>query len=1188
MDKVHMNLSSLSVLILAVLLPASTLAQATYTAQLRGTVKDATGAVVPKVTITATNPATEVSETVTTDEVGRYIFPALRPAFYNLKVEAAGFKTIVRSNVELRVGLQTDLDFGLELGEVTETVQVTSESTLLNTVSAALGTEVTNRYIIDMPLLDRQISNLSFLAPGVTETIGSGVDDIRGTNFSSNGQRNATAEVRLDGNLSTTNESGEGGNTIVNYQPSVEIIQEFKLQSNSFSAEYGNNGGTVINIVTKSGTNEFHGSGYYFFRRPKFDANDFFSNSAGQPKGEYARDQYGGSIGGPIRKQKTFFFFDFEKSRNNLPGTITATVPTTAQRGGDFSQTLNEDGSLNLIYNPFDVFEDEEGNLIRNPFPNNIIPADCVRPDGNPCLDPVALNLMQLYPEANTGGDPITGRNNFTQKYVTTNPTYQFDIKIDHILTDKTRLAGRYSHQHSTGEDPYISLHDNPSVLDGGRFKENNHNAVIEHNWTPTPTLLLTSRFGVDRSFSETRVFEYDPAQVGLSPLLNGYFGLKRFPEIGPEGYAYLGQSCCTDTVKGQTLYMINSSLSKVWGSHNLKFGGEQRHMFTNFWQPDYPAGQMEFSPTVTMENVFDPDFSQGNSLATLLLGWGAWGHVGTQPPVADKTKDTGFFVQDDWKVSQRLTLNLGLRYEWSSPFTERFDRLLITDFDGDTGIDVPGLGRIRGTSILAGPDQRTAKADRNNWAPRFGFAYRLTDKTVVRGGVGIYYGFNPATNFQYVGTPWYKNVSMYFSKDGDITPFATLSDPFPVGFVGPPGPKYGKLAQWGFDNGYNMSRTVRNAEVYQWSIGIQRELPASMLIEVNYSANRSTHLPFGGYDGTRNRNFISRENREQWGTQGLEELVDNPFQPFFQGPNAIFSEPDSVYNDDQIPRINLLRPFPQFDGSFGGLPKFVATSRYNALQFRFEKRYSHGLNFTGNYTFSKMTDDNSMGFNPWVGNLQVSGEPQDLTNLRAERGTSGLSTPHRLVLAVSYELPIGRGKPWGKQMNRALDAVLGGWKVNSFVSFQSGNPIGIYMDSGQLADGRQRPSVSGSPRSNLSIRDVVDDRGNFFNFSLDHQDCPDPDRGAICSPGDQVPGNAPRYLSDVRGDGINNLDLSIFKIFRIRESMELQLRAEFFNFTNTPRFGIPGEAFGSDDFGRISEQANQSRHGQIGIRFVW
>src|SRR5262249_35604695 len=324
-------------------------AQATYTAQLRGTVKDASGAVVPKATVTVTNPLTQVSAVETTDDVGRYIFTALQPASYSIKVEAAGFKTIVRSNVELRVSQQTDLDFALELGEITETVQVTSESTLLNTVSATLGTEVTNRYIVDMPLLDRGLTQLTFLAPGVTEVPGAKADDIKGTNFVSNGQRNGTAEVRLDGALSSVSESGEGGNTIVNYQPSLEIIQEFKVSNNSYSAEYGNNGGTVVSIVTKSGTNDFHGSGWWFARRPRFDANDFYSNRDGQPKGDYKKDEWGGSIGGPIKKQKTFFFFDFLKTRNNSPDAFTTTVPTAAQKRGDFSQTFNDDGTLQQL-----------------------------------------------------------------------------------------------------------------------------------------------------------------------------------------------------------------------------------------------------------------------------------------------------------------------------------------------------------------------------------------------------------------------------------------------------------------------------------------------------------------------------------------------------------------------------------------------------------------------------------------------------------------------------------------------------------------------------------------------------------------------------------------------------------------------------------------------------------------------
>ena len=1198
-------LITLQVAALVVAMSGRAAGQAANAAQLRGTVLDSSGALVPQAAVTATNIGTQVADKEVTDEMGRYIFNGLAPAVYRVKVEAQGFKSVLRENVELRVGQQTDLDFTLEVGQVTQTVEVKAAAPLLDTVNATLGTQVTNRYIINMPLLDRGLTNLAFLAPGVTETQGAGVDDIRGTNFVSNGQRNATAEVRLDGGLSTVPESGEGGNTIVNYQPSLEVIQEFKLQNNSFSAEYGNNGGTVINIVSKSGTNEFHGSGWWFFRRPRFDANDFFANrdcpAPGDPlrppdgcKGDYKKDEWGGSIGGPIKKQKTFFFFDFLKTRNDSPFTLTTTVPTALQRVGDFSETFNDDESLQTIYNPFTAAEDADGNWIREPFAGNVISGDCPRPDPLnpssslvlPCLDPVALNILQLYPEPTGPGDAVTGRNNYTKKLVNSYPGYQFDIKVDHIFSEKFRVAVRYSRAHSTGNTPSAE----GQLLDAASSKENDHNAVVELNWSLSPSLLWDTRIGVDRSFYRQSAAELDPTTAGFPPELNGYFGLKRFPEIGPEEYGYLGQSCCTDTVKGQTQYMINSSVTKVIGGHNLKFGGEMRFFFNNFWQPDYPTGQFSFERGLTMQDVFNPDYSQGNGIASLLLGWGGYSHVGTQPPVADRSGDAGFYIQDDWKVTQRLTVNMGLRYEWSNPFTERFNRLVVVDYAADSGVYVPRAPgcapepapcdwtgkEIMGISRLASSGHRTANIDKNNFGPRLGFAYRLNDKTVVRGGAGMYYGFNVATNFQYVGTPWYKNVQMYMSKDGGITPYASLSNPFPVGFVGPPSGKYGALSQWGFDNGYNLNDGLRNAEIYQWNIGIERELPGNMLIEVNYVANRATHLPFNGYDGTRNRNFLSRQDRETWGSDGLAELVPNPFQPFFQGPDAIFDEPDSIYNDDTIPRGNLLRPYPQFDGSFGGYPEFIATSRYNSLQVRFEKRYSAGLNFIGNYTFSKLTDDNTLGFNPWVGNLQASGELQDRTDLRAEKSISGVDTPQRLAFAASYDLPFGRGKSLGRQAGRAMDAVIGGWKVNAFVSFQSGNPIGVHMVDGRLADGAQRPNVVGYARGTFNVKDVVDGTANFFNV------------GAFSDPGDQVPGNAPRYFSNLRSQGINNLDFSIFKNFEIKEGMLLQLRAEFFNFTNSPRFGFPDESYGSSDFGNIYYQSNSSRHGQLGIRFVF
>src|SRR5256885_7257994 len=301
----HWVLSVVSIFVVASLFPPSMAAQATYTAELRGTVTDASGALVPGVTVTAINDETKVSQTRKTDEAGRYLFNALPPASYTIRVEASGFKTLVRPNVVLRVSFQTDLDFSLELGQVTQTVEVKGAAPLVNTVSAALGTEVTNRYITEMPLLDRQITGLAFLAPGVTSVAGSGVGTLGGTNFASNGQRNGTAEFRFDGVLATLPEGGEGGNTFLSYKPSVEDIQEFKLQNNSFSAEYGSNGGTVVNIVTKSGTNQFHGSGFYFFRRPSLDANDFFANRSGEPKGAYAHDQYGGVLRGPPLQKKT-------------------------------------------------------------------------------------------------------------------------------------------------------------------------------------------------------------------------------------------------------------------------------------------------------------------------------------------------------------------------------------------------------------------------------------------------------------------------------------------------------------------------------------------------------------------------------------------------------------------------------------------------------------------------------------------------------------------------------------------------------------------------------------------------------------------------------------------------------------------------------------------------------------------
>ncbi|HEY6180862.1 MAG TPA: carboxypeptidase-like regulatory domain-containing protein, partial [Terriglobales bacterium] len=357
-------------------------AQATFKAQLRGSVTDATGAVVRDAAVTLTNQATAVSSTVKTDTDGRYIFNNLAPASYDIQVEASGFKATRQTNVVLRVGQQSELDLKLDVGAVSASVVVTGDPVLLNSASPELGQEVTSRYVTEVPLFDRDLSKLAYLAPGVTESQGFQADQTK-ENFVSNGQRNSSAEIRLDGGLTSTPEAGEGAMFWAHFQPSIEIVQEFKVQTNSFSAEYGNNGGTVINVVSKSGGNNFHGSGYWFGRFSNTDAKNYFSG--GQPVPSYSRNQYGGSLGGPLVKRKLFFFFNYDRTQFNSPGTLTTTVPTDLQRKGDFSQTFNPDGSLQQIFNPFDTFTDANG-VHRNPFPGNVIPTGM--------LDPIAKQLM--------------------------------------------------------------------------------------------------------------------------------------------------------------------------------------------------------------------------------------------------------------------------------------------------------------------------------------------------------------------------------------------------------------------------------------------------------------------------------------------------------------------------------------------------------------------------------------------------------------------------------------------------------------------------------------------------------------------------------------------------------------------------------------------------------------------------
>ena len=1205
-------------------LPPLARAQSTYTSQLTGVVTDSSGGVVPNATVTLTDEATGVPSTFTTDSRGIYVFTGIRPATYTIKVQATGMASQERKGLVLAVSQQATLDFTLTPGTVSESVTVTEQAPLLDTGSASLGTDVTNEYVRDIPLPDRSFFGLVFLAGGVTEAAGSGIQDSypSGTNFVSNGQRNATAEVRLDGALTSAPEQGEGGTTNVYYQPSVEIVQEFKVENNSFSAEYGNNGGTVVNLVLKEGGNKFHGSGWWFGQRSALDANDFFNNSAGIPKADHSRDQYGFSLGGPIRKEKTFFFIDLERVKVNDAVNMSGVVPTAEERIGNFSQ------SGVSIFNPLACTSATNGTCTsRAPFVGDASNADT---QGNSLngvpnvipqslIDPIGQKIINLYPKPNVANNPNI---NFRTSTINASTGYQYDIKIDHHFNENVHLSGRYSHLYSDFSTPFILADGTDAagntINDGLAGSTVVHNAGLELNWTLTPTTLWTSRLALDRVTSPGKSVGPTFSSVGLPAILGQANGLTRMPTIqmdtgNPLGQLSLFNQCCTDTSFAHTLVSYSSSISFVRGRHTLKTGFEQRQFFNYFGQPNYPTGYFYFPQNITASFPTDTTPGNGDPFAALLVGYGdPSSFINIQPSVADKSWETAFYVQDDFKLSSKLTLNVGLRYGWSTPYTERHDRQQYSNFTGSTGVTVPlpdpmntttTPTELRGTTIFVGQQGfgRHIATDWKNIAPRVGFAYSLDTKTVVRGGAGIYYGLSPATNFQYTGTAFSSQGDIFFTTDGFQSRSATFANPFPNGLPLPQGKSEGQNPNWGFSNSNNLgTEEARNANIYQWNLGVQHLFPWDLTIGIDYSANRSNHLPWGGDNvtSTRNRNFLSSSVRAQVSaalhatdpncdsdgcvTTYLNTLVTNPFQYLFQQlpgqPAPIYNAPASLYNQSQIPLVDLLRPYPQFPGSFTGLPNLGANSFYNSMQIRFQKRANHYISFEGNYTLSKATDDSSAGFNAFVGTLNA-GNVQQLDRLKQEHAISANDATHRLVFATIADVPIGRGRWIGKDMNRVLDGVVGGWSISTVVTFQSGQPLAfgtVGNGNGLFIDGNQRPNLTCNKLSSgLSYHQAAaQPSASVFNANC------------FAFPGDEMPGDAPRYIATLRTDGIHNSDLSFSKQFTIREGILLQIRGEFFNFTNTPRFGPPDTTVGSSTFGQVTTTANTPRHTQFGVRF--
>ncbi len=1136
----------------------------TYTASVRGTVTDSSQAAVPNARITATDVDRNVAYATTSDTSGRYIFPALPPAQYLVSVEAPGFRKTTRPAFRLEVQQQATVDVELTVGDVTTVVEVAASATLLNTTSPALGQVVESRFLMTAPLSTRNPLSLIMLAPGIVST-GSG------TNFVSSGVRNNASEVLMDGAPLTGIEQN-GGVTDVKYTPTVDVIEEFKIQTNFFSSEFGNSGGTVINMVSKSGTNEIHGVGYYFRRDNAVNANNWFSNARGGTLPDSTRDNYGGTIGGPVYlpklyngKNRTFFFADYDRVQASSATTALGSVPTAQQLGGDFSDTRLNNGALVPLFDPYSTFTDANGTVLRNPLAGNLVPLSR--------QDPIARNFLKYFPAPNQPGDRFTRNNNWYAEGSNLSAGNKIDGKVDHNVSEKQRFTARYgvdwgwsTPANLTGN---ISHNANPGY-------SRSQNFAIDYTRTHSPTTIINARAGVLRvkSIRDPLSTGFDATTLGLPKSMIDATGVMAFPSFSAQ-YRAMGAGGYAIIHRYEDVYQYMGAITKIQGGHTIKTGAEFRKLHLNYFQPNTPNGSFTFTRGVTSQNPTISTSTQGDGLASALLGWGSGGVVSIDYPTCQSAGYFGTYVNDDWRVTRRLTLNLGLRYDFDIPRTDRFDRINWLDLGAPSPIaDVPAVKAVfpnmKGLMRFADDSNRTPyDGDYNNVQPRFGFAYALDSKTSLRAAYGLFYVVSRHTVKGEVGTAFgFTDSSIPWTLDSGLTRYATFSNPWPAGLTFPPGRN--PAAFLGMGAGSPLPKDD-NPQYQQWSFSIQREVPGRGVVEVNYAGTKGTHLYFGSGDIVSQLNTLDpiywNLGRGTSGT-GLNASVPNPFFGVITNPTV------TNYNRSTIQLNRLLRPFPEYSSAGGyRASRNIGNSIYHALQIKYEKRFSHGLSMLSHYTISKMiSDSDSSGTD--VDWLAGGSSVQDLKNLRNERSLAVFDRPQRLVVSLDYQLPVGRGRAFGKSLNRIVDAVIGGWEMMGTLTASSGSPLGITQSASNLWQGNQRPNLVGDPSRPGSPRDKLN---NYFNVD------------AFQSVGPDLMGSTPRFLPSYRGPSLINEDVTLMKNFAIQERKSVQLRLEAYSATNSPQWNNPGAGFapGSSSFGQISS-AGGNRTIQIAAKFYY
>jgi len=1136
----------LGVCLLAAILPAQD-----YRGSLLGRITDATGAVVPGVSITVVNEATNVPSTTRSNEEGNYLVPLLEPGSYTVTVEAQGFKKLVRSGVTVRTGDKLTLDFQLELGATSETVTVTGEVPLLQTNSADIAQVIDRRFMDLLYVANRNPVSLISLTPGVWGGGGSfASSEQHQFTISGGGATYGNNEIIIDG-ASVTMPRQKGS---MAGSPSGDTVEELRVQTTMFDAAYGHSNGGVVTYATRSGTNQLHGSFEDFYRNKVFNANTWLNNKRGLPRGDDSRQLYSGAVGGPVwipklydGRNRTFFFTSLEHQFVSSPNTHSGRVPTDAERQGDFSQTLNSQGGSLTIYNPWSTVVSGT-TVTRQPFPGNRIP--------NSLQNVTGAAIMSQYPKANLQVPAQIGLYNWAAPTGSQVPATQVSQRIDQVISSKQKLFGRFGFMNYLTQFPELPKGLYTAPIGGAVNGDWRHfyTTSLNDDYLFSPTLILSLRYNFARYWSDTwYAGNYlDPHELKLADAILANQMRPCWPNINMgEGIMTFGHRFKT---RANDSHALVPTLTKLAGAHSLRFGAELRVVHWNENSPDtHAGGYFTFNAGFTQS---DPQQSaaaktSGTSMASLLLGIPASGDISGPTPYALTSFYYAGFVQDDWKATRNLTLNFGVRYEVETPYTERYDHLFYGfDYTGPNPVQVPGMN-LRGGPLFAafeGNPRWGGNTDWNSFGPRFGFAWQVRPGTVLRGGYGMFFSSNIGNLDTTVNIPstFSTNITYISSQDRGFTPFTTLANPFPAGILQPVGNRLGRASLLGQSVSF-LAPGRALPYTQQWQFGIQHSLPLQMRLEIAFVRQ----LSLKGLEG-----FSLNEKPDAYLALGTQENVQVP-NPFY----GIFPAEVSMGSSKTIAQRQLWLAYPQYTGVTQNASN-TRTTVYHAVQVSLEKRLTHGLSLLANYTGSKMIENNITS----------------LVNTRHYRAISSMDTPHMVNLAWVYDLPFGSGRPLLPRRG-PLDKILGGWSLSGRYTYQSGRPLSISDSNGRPI--RIRNAAKSGPIEKR-LGDQVDPvTRQVLNPYFDTT-------AFVSLPTQYTISPEPPYFGELRNPASRGLSASLIKRVRIKERLSLDARLDASGVTNTPNWGSPGTNMADKaNFGVITT-ADGSRTMQLAFRAVF